>query len=256
MTATLHAPPGYTRFRLAGTDVVALESCAGAVRQVVAGRSLYAYAATHPARRELRGRGAAYAVPLPDDAARVVVRHSRHGGLLAPLTGDRFLAPTRAPHELRTALRLSAAGVATPEMIAYTTYPAGRLLRRSDVATREIPEGTDLAALLATALGPSDRAAVLHATAELLRALARAGARHPDLNIANVLIATDARGARRALVLDVDRIRFGRPGDPAIGAANLRRLLRSARKQRAHGRVDVREAELAELAELAERAAT
>ena len=92
------APAGYTRFVLSGADVVALGTCADAVRRAIGERSLYAYAATHPARRELRGRGAAYAVPLPDGQTRVVVRHSRHGGLLAPVTGDRFLPPTRAPH--------------------------------------------------------------------------------------------------------------------------------------------------------------
>src|SRR4029434_11188989 len=97
------APAGYTRFVLSGADVVALGACAEAVRRAVGDRSLYDYAATHPGRRALRGRGVAYAVTLPDEETRVVVRHSRHGGLLAPVTGDRFLPPTRAPHELRTA---------------------------------------------------------------------------------------------------------------------------------------------------------
>src|SRR5437868_1582061 len=100
------APAGYTRFMLSGVDVVALGACADAVRRPLGRRPLYDYAATHPARRELRGRGVAYAVTLPDGETRVVVRHSRHGGLLGPVTGDRFLAPTRAPHELETALRL------------------------------------------------------------------------------------------------------------------------------------------------------
>src|SRR3954470_22831790 len=118
-------PAGYTHFRHGGADVGARGTCADAVRRAVDDRSLYAYAASHPGRRELRGRGVAYAVPLPDGETRVVVRHSRHGGLLAPVTGDRFLPPTRAPHELRTALRLAEAQVPTPEVIAYAIYPAG-----------------------------------------------------------------------------------------------------------------------------------
>src|SRR3982751_3425654 len=176
-------PAGYTRFRHGGADVVALGTCADAVRRAVDDRSLYAYAAAHPGRRELRGRGAAYAVPLPDGETRVVVRHSRHGGLLAPVTGDRFFPPTRAPNELRTALRLAASGVATPEVIAYATYPAGTLLRRSDVATREVVGGADLGALLATPTPANVRASIWQATAALLRALERAGAQHPDLNV-------------------------------------------------------------------------
>ena len=249
MIARVAAPAGYTRFRLPGADVVALTSVADTVRQSISDRSLYAYAATHPTRRELRGRGAAYAVPLPDDVTRVVSRHSRHGGLLAPLTGDRFLPPTRAPHELRMALRLAAAGVATPQMIAYAVYPAGPLFRRSDVATREVAGGTDLGTLLAVPRTTGELRAILDVTAALLRALEQAGARHPDLNIANVLIEELADGTYRALVIDVDRVVFGRPGDRTIGAANLRRLLRSAHKRRAEGALTIGDSDLSVLAQ-------
>lgn len=242
------APAGYTRFLQGSADVVALGACAEAVRRAVGARSLYDYAATHPSRRELRGRGVAYAVPLPDGETRVVVRHSRHGGLLAPVTGDRFLPPTRAPHELRTALRLAEAHVPTPEVIAYATYPAGAMFRRSDVATREVVGGKDLGDVLARAGDGEARMTALGATAELLRALERAGARHPDLNVTNVLIvATDGLPAR-ALVLDVDRVVFDERGDVRIGAANVRRLLRSAHKLRANGRITISDEELSRLA--------
>lgn len=247
-------PAGYTRFLVSGAEVVALSAFADAVRQACDARSLYAYAAAHPARRELRGRGAAYAVPLPDGQTRVVVRHSRHGGLLAPVTGDRFIAPTRAPHELRTSLRLADAGVATPQVIAYATYRAGGPFRRSDVATREIEGGRDLASQLARGNRPGDVTPLLDATAELLRALQRAGAHHPDLNAANVLIVA-SDGVHRAVVLDVDRVTFGKIGDPRAGAANVRRLVRSLHKLRAHHRVDVSDNEIAGLISAAEQSA-
>lgn len=187
-------------------------------------------------------------MPLPDNETRVVVRHSRHGGLLAPVTGDRFFPPTRAPHELRTALRLAEAHVPTPEVIAYATYPAGAVFRRSDVATREVVGGKDLAEMLARTDDGEARSSSLRATAELLRALERAGARHPDLNVMNVLIvATDGLPAR-ALVLDVDRVVFGERGDARIGAANVRRLLRSAHKLRSNGRITISDDELSRLA--------
>src|SRR5215831_6115758 len=242
------APAGYTRFLQGSADVVALGACAEAVRRAVGARSLYDYAASHPGRRELRGRGVAYAVPLPDGETRVVVRHSRHGGLLAPVTGDRFLPPTRAPHELRTALRLAEAHVPTPEVIAYATYPAGAVFRRSDVATREVVGGKDLADVLARADDEEARSTALGATAELLRTLERAGVRHPDLNVTNVLIVATDGLPTRALVLDVDRVVFGHCGDARIGAANVRRLLRSARKLRSNGRITVSDAELSRLA--------
>ena len=249
------APAGYTRFLLSGADVVALGACADAVRRALGERSLYDYAATHPARRELRGRGIAYAVTLPDGVTRVVVRHSRHGGFLAPVTGDRFLPPTRAPHELETALRLARAGVPTPEVIAYATYPAGAVFRRSDVATREVVGGTNLGETLARTTDGDHRASALDATAELLRALRRAGAKHPDLNVGNVLIVESDDERCHALVLDVDRVVFGEPGDGRIGAANVRRLLRSARKLRTAGRITIGDDELSTLAANAERVA-
>ncbi|HEX5072208.1 MAG TPA: lipopolysaccharide kinase InaA family protein [Gemmatimonadaceae bacterium] len=242
------APAGYTRFLQGTADVVALGACAEAVRRAVAARSLYDYAANHPGRRELRGRGVAYAVPLPGGETRVVVRHSRHGGLLAPVTGDRFFPPTRAPHELRTALRLAESHVPTPEVIAYATYPAGAVFRRSDVATREVTGGKDLADVLARPDDGEARSMALGATAELLRALERAGARHPDLNVTNVLIVATDGWPARALVLDVDRVVFGEPGDARIGAANVRRLLRSARKLRSSGWITASEDELSRLA--------
>jgi hypothetical protein len=245
------APEGYTRFVHRGIDVVALGACADAVRRALADTSLYAYAAAHPGRRELRGRGAAYAVPLPDNETRVVVRHSRHGGLLAPVTGDRFLAPTRAPHELATAIRLARSGVPTPEVVAYATYPAGTLLRRSDVATREVVGGSDLGAVLAASGTEEARADVWRATARLLRALERAGARHPDLNAGNVLVVANAGDERQALVIDVDRVVFGAPGDRRAGAANLERLVRSLRKLRGQGRLTASDAEIAMLTSLA-----
>ena len=218
-------PPGYERITMPGLVAVARPSCAAALRDVLRAESLYAHAARHPERRQHVGRAPAYAIPLGPEL-RVVVRHSRHGGLLAPLTGDRFLAPTRAPHELRTALRLADAGVPTPEVMATVVYHAAPLLRTADVATREVAGARDLSAALAD---PSQAArdAAVAATARLLAALAAAGARHPDLNLKNVLLAPAGDGAVVAHVLDVDRVRFEAPGSAGVAAANARRLAES-----------------------------
>ena len=243
-------PEGYERADVRGVTIVARAGLMDAVRSTLKAGTLYDYAAQHEDARSLAGRGIAYAVPLPS-GDRVVVRHSRHGGLLAPLTGDRFLAPTRAPHELSAALRLAKAGVPTPELVAYAVYPAGPLLRRSDVATREIRDSRDLAAVL-TSPDASDRRACLDAAAALIGALSAAGARHHDLNVKNVLLARTGRGARhpefRAYVLDVDRMEFGRPGDSRITENNLDRFARSARKWRNLYGARVDEADLARIA--------
>ena len=245
------APPGYERLRRPGVDAVARSTVAGAVGEALSSGSLYDYAAHHPDARPMRGRGVAYAVPLPDGATRVVVRRSRHGGWLAPLTGEIFLAPTRAPHELEVSLRLAREGVPTPEVVAYGTYQVAPMLRRADVATREIPNALDLAKTLAQEPEPASVRHAVRLVARLLARMALAGARHPDLNVRNVLIARDENGQRDAWLLDVDRVWFDTPRHPRVREANLSRFARSARKLREREGLPVGEGEMALLAVLA-----
>lgn len=210
-----------------GAHGIATEEAAESVRLAVnAAGTLHNWAGAQPGRRALHGRGVAWAVQLADGTP-VVVRRNRHGGLFARITGERFVTPTRAPHELATAVRLAAAGVPTPELVAYILYPAGPLLRRVDVATLEIANSADLPAALDR--WPSQRAALLAATARLVSQLTRAGARHDDLNVKNILLTMDG-DAPLAHVLDVDRVVFGRADDTAILDANLGRLSRSVRR--------------------------
>lgn len=225
-------PDGYVRFQSGRARVVALASLADAIAEAMADDTLYDYARRHPQARSFLGRAVSYAVPLPGNVARVVVRHTRHGGLLAAITGDRFLIP-RAPRELAAVTRLRAAGVRTPEIIAFATYPAGGIFSRTDVATREVTPARDLGMLLLAPQPPDVRADALAATAELLRQLAAAGVRHPDLNVKNVLISPAGSGGRAlAWALDVDTVRFRTPGDAAVATANVERLTRSLAKWR------------------------
>jgi len=240
-------PPGFERLLLGHAVAVARSDVAVSVRRSLVNAdgtrsTLHEYAARHPGARLLHGRGAAYAVPLPhpQSGVRVVVRHNRHGGFLAPLTGDRFFPPTRAPYELETSLALTKLGVPTPEIVAYALYPPGGLLQRSDVCSREIPTSRDLAQIL-TGQGSSERAAAFAATAQLVAALARAGARHQDLNAKNILLTYET-----AYVLDVDRVTLG--GEPASAlSANLMRLGRSLRKWRDQFGARVTERDISEL---------
>lgn len=161
------------------------------------------------------------------------------GGALSRLKTDLFLPPTRGLRELLASLRLRLAGVATPEVMAYAIYPAGSVFRRTDVITREIRGGADLATALAETNQPPRRGAILEAAAQLVAALSRAGAHHADLNLKNILVTDSSDGAAEsplAHVLDVDRVRFHVPGDPIVAVANIDRLERSLKKWRAlHG---------------------
>jgi 3-deoxy-D-manno-octulosonic acid kinase len=250
----IRLPPGYRRLesRAGGGSAVAHERYAEVVEGILCAHTLYEWAAAHPERRELQGRGPVYAVPLTADGPRVVVRHGRRGGLIAPLLRDLYLPPTPAPIELTIAFVLARSGVPTPPVMAYATYPVAGFLRRVDVMTLEV-NGLDLASALAADSTAEARRALRPAVARLLVALTDAGAWHQDLNARNILIADQADGTRHAVLLDVDRVRFAPAGDPNVLAANLERLTRSLQKLRAQSRPAFDDEDLREIRVLAER---
>ena len=222
--------PGYARFRVGRARVTALVDDQQAIREALEHGTLYEYAGRHPDRRKMKGRGDVFAAPLPGHDDAVVVRHAFRGGAPARLTRDLFLPPTRGLRELLVSQRLRAAGVNTPEVVAYVTYPAGAILRRFDIATREIPNGADLFAWLAATEDVGARDVVLNAAAGAVASLVSVGAHHPDLNIRNVLVAPGPDGGLIGWILDVDRVRFHVPGSPTVRDANITRLRRSLRK--------------------------
>ncbi|HEX8851475.1 MAG TPA: lipopolysaccharide kinase InaA family protein [Gemmatimonadaceae bacterium] len=245
MTRSLDAaPPGYLHVSIARRRAVVRAREAEDIRDALTWQTLHDWAARVPGAREYVGREFAYGVALPSSGTRVVVRHARHGGMLQGLTQDFWLGAGRAPHELSVAMRLDAAGVPTPRFVAYAVYPAGFGLSRVDVAVEEIADARDLAAVVAAENGFPDT--LLEAVASLLAALARAGARHEDLNLKNVLV-TVRGGATTAWVIDVDRVVFGVPRVRAL-EANIARLGRSARKWRRGRALPLEEDRLAALA--------
>lgn len=246
--------PGYAKIRVSGARGLVVETCKSEMEQILGNETLYAYAARQPDARKFKGRATAYGISLGYGCGNVVVRHAMRGGLLGKTGSDLFLPPTRGLRELVNSLRLRLTGVPTPEVIAFVSYPAGQIFRRSDVATREIPDSHDLSVVLREMQDTEHRDACLKAAGKLLIQLARAGAHHPDLNARNVLITWETDGAR-AHVLDVDRIRFHLPGDPMIGRANLNRLQRSLRKLRERENLSVSDSEIESIASLPETTA-
>lgn len=240
---------GYVQLELKDCRAVALACVASTVKEALSAGTLYEWASRQPLREEMSGRGIVYSVDLPAiPAIPVVVRRNCHGGLLHTLTGEYFMMPTRAPLELATSLRLAAAGVPTPEIIAYAVYPAAGLFARSDVMTRRLPAGDDFPAVWKSA-GKEERDSVLLATGRLLVSLAEVGAWHADLNLKNIYIARNGTNVT-AYLLDVDRVTF--PGGSDIAPRNFKRLERSARKWRARWGLDFDEDSLSRLADLIE----
>lgn len=229
MTGTVAVPAGMVRVHSGPRTAVVRPAFAADARALLASESLYDAAAGTAGARRLQGRGAVYGIPLPVSGVRVVVRRNRHGGLLAPLTRDYFLPPTRAPRELAISDRLRALGVPTPEVVMYGLTPAFFPMQRVDVVTRDLGDGRDLGALMMPDVPPPLRHAAWAAARALVARLCHAGVRHHDLNVKNIFI-TAGDGGGTAFLLDVDRATFGRPGDVRIHRANVARLRRSAQK--------------------------
>ena len=235
---------GYVSLEVKGRRAVACNWAAGTISDVLASGTLYEWAAGQSVREEMRGRGAVYAVGLPTvPATPVVVRRNSHGGLLRKLTGELFLLPTRAPLELEITLRLAAAGIPVPEVVAYGVYPVAGISARCDVMTRRLPTGGDAPSVWLRS-DAEGRERIILAMAQLLIALGSIGACHGDLNLKNIYIA-ETDGELRAFLLDVDRVTF--PGGAATHR-NFARLTRSIRKWRTRWGLDFTEDALAQLA--------
>jgi len=237
--------PGYARINTPRARGIVLEACRPAIEAILTHETLYDFAARQPDARKFNGRAPVYGIQL-GECGDVVIRRSMRGGALAALNTDLFLPPTRGLRELLTSMHLRAMGVSTPEVVGFVVYPAGPVLRRGDVVTREL-HGDDLGSLLDPRVGDDRRNLALEATANLIGALSRAGAHHPDLNLRNVLI--DRSESPQAWVLDVDRVRFHVPGTPMIAPANIERLERSLKKRKDLREIEITDAEIVKLRE-------
>ena len=220
--------------QLGGADVTARAAFLDELASLVeAHGTLYDWAARQPQPRALKGRAPVYVASLPGQRETVVVRHAWHGGLLAPLTGDRYWRPSRAPIEMERSARLIAAGIPTAVVLGFARYDAGLGLCRVDVVSRFVPNAFDLGVVLAGLAPDCSREEALAATHALLVRLARTGVIHPDLNVKNILLARDAAGVLKAMMIDVDTIQWDEHrASMETMQANVERLTRSMRKWR------------------------
>lgn len=230
--------------RLRDADVTASPPLVGPLATLIEQHgSLYEWAAGMPQAVALRGRAPVYVADLPGTDVTVVVRHVWHGGVLAPITGDRFRRPSRAPVELAQSARLRVAGIPTTEVLGYARYDAGAGLCRVDVVSRFVPDAYDLGAVSAGLVPGISLPDALTATLTLLRQCATAGVHHPDLNVKNVLLTRDANRRLQAMIIDVDVIQWdgARPARETMHA-NVTRLTRSMKKWRTQFGADLPDA--------------
>src|SRR3954469_21761795 len=110
---TIHS---YERFQVGGARVIASIRCSASIRRALEQQELYEFASRQADTVAMIGRAPVFAVNLPGDCGRVVVRHNMRGGWMAKFNKDLFFLPTRGFRELVSSLRLRAAGVSTPEV--------------------------------------------------------------------------------------------------------------------------------------------
>jgi 3-deoxy-D-manno-octulosonic-acid transferase len=173
------------------------------------------------------GRGTAWF--LRAGGHEFVLRHFRRGGGVARLLGDRYLgrsvAASRPMREFVLLQELHAAGLPVPVPVAARFQRAGPGLYRGDLLLERLPDVTELASVLDTGHRPAP--AQWQAVGRAIRRLHDAGVWHADLNARNLLV--DRHWS--VWIIDFDRSR--RRGGERWKAENLRRLLRSLRKEAA-----------------------
>lgn len=222
---------GYEQLVVNRQNIVATHTFMPALRDILEREPLYDFAAKVPERIEFQGRAPVYVIPLGPTGDKVAVRHAMRGGLISHVVKDLFLPPTRSLRELFTSIRLRLLSISTPEVVGIVTYPVYGIFRRSDIVTRYIEGGADLAAVFADPRNDEQRGPILDAVASLLGKMTAAGVQHEDINLKNILLTAEEDGYT-AHLLDIDRVHFHVPNDPMISRANLDRLTRSLRKWR------------------------
>lgn len=182
-----------------------------------------------------RGRGTHGRIEIAGGPA-LVLRRYRHGGMLAGLTGDRFLGHGRFLREFELGRAAWAAGVPTPRPVA-VGWRTGALATRGFLATVEIGGARDLLDLFAGPISRPKRHAAVRASARAIRALHDAGVNHADLHLKNLLVGEGPGGpGGTAWVIDLDLARRVAGELPLPGrVSNLARLYRSVEKHRRRG---------------------
>ena len=152
-----------------------------------------------------------------------------HGGLLGPLLGRLYLGNRRALDQVRAALTLERAGVATPAVLAVGSARAFGPFCAQAIVTRRLEGAQNLYEAACGAPERGRRGKVLFLCADLLRRMHDAGFLHHDLNVSNLVLERGPEG-ETLHVVDLDRGRFRRTVSARERLGNLARLLRSYEK--------------------------
>lgn len=174
------------------------------------------------------GRRATAAIALPGREERIHLRPVRHGGVLAPLWGERIARLARPVLELHITETLRRRGAPVPHPVLVVGWRAHPLWR-AFYATQHVEASLDGLAWLEKRPDAARIAAVAASAGRAVRAFHAAGGRHADLHLKNLLVQTAE--TERVLVIDLDRARVGAPPAPRRRMRELMRLYRSLLKR-------------------------
>ncbi len=186
---------------------------------------IYDFLKEQPDTRLLRGRKPVALGRV--GAYELVVKRMYHGGLLAGLTRDRFISPSRFHRIPRVTRHLHDNHVPTPP-IAFVAWERRGLFYSAEIGIVYIPNATDCSDYLFPpgAAVPDDMETCIQKVAECVRSLHATRVFHPDLNLMNFLYEKPD-----IWLLDMDKARLTSGLTPAQKTKNLQRLIRSIRKQ-------------------------
>lgn len=204
-------PAGFERVRAGGAVALTRSSTRDWVETTLRGGATLYDAASERSQGTMEGRGLVHVVAAPTgEGQRWAVRRYMRGGWSRWL-GDRYVrgGTPRPFQELAASVAALQRGVPTPSVICAAVYSRG-IFYRGDLITEYISNSRDLASMLfgvspeAGRESTSHRIATIAAAGDLIRQMALAGVRHPDVNAKNILIHGDPE-APRAMLLDLDR---------------------------------------------------
>jgi 3-deoxy-D-manno-octulosonic acid kinase len=175
------------------------------------------------------GRGGSFAASVAGHE--IVVRPCRRGGLVARLLHDTYWGWRPRPfRELQLVEALRRRDVPVVEVHGAGVRWLGPACYRGWLVTRYVRGARTLWEWVSAGGVPAaERTAVLHAVGQAVRRLHDAGARHPDLNLHNILVAAAGGTGPEVWLIDFDRPALA-AGAYAGRTADLARLRRSARK--------------------------
>ncbi len=197
---------------------------------------------------------------------RIIIRHSRHGGLFGYIAGDIFCKGNRFINELIASETAIEKGVNTAEIIAVIKHRAFGPFYHIDVLSKEIPDSLDLVEFLTNPqqrLKFTERKNIIEVVAQTIRKMHDAGLYHTDLHLKNILIQSTSgdtppspipsnkrgergvlRGERgvcefKAYIIDMDKAKTMDVVSTKLRMRNLRRLNRSVEKLKASAKLKI-----------------